>query len=228
VPLVPDGRTVLTTTRLQAVSRSGATAAPPSFIPGTNLAERSFVEERRRTKVIPRLTDERAAMKLVFATMIRTAERWCRVSISDLERHQLRLLRAELGLDPPPAADKRNTGDCKAHDHQAIDLQDSQDLTDIGEWRRRAGVLHRRQAVGAGAFITADGKSVLFQQITGYSPPRWPDPAYPQQAHLDILVDDLDTGEARALQLGASRLSGGGKMFRVFADPAGHPFCLTV
>jgi transposase-like protein len=80
----------------------------------TNLAERSFVEERRRTKVIPRLTDEKTAMKLVFATMIRTAERWCRVSISDLERHQLRLLRAELGLDPPPAADKRNTGHRKA------------------------------------------------------------------------------------------------------------------
>jgi putative transposase len=35
----------------------------------TNLAERSFVEERRRTKVIPRFTDEKAAMKLVFATL---------------------------------------------------------------------------------------------------------------------------------------------------------------
>jgi len=73
----------------------------------TNLAERSFVEERRRTKVIPRFTDERAAMKLVFATMIRAAERWCRVSISDLERHQLKLLRGELGLDPPPATQER-------------------------------------------------------------------------------------------------------------------------
>lgn len=69
----------------------------------TNLAERSFVEERRRTKVIGRFRDERSAMKLVFATMIRAADRWCRVSISDLERHQLTLLRAELGLDPPPA-----------------------------------------------------------------------------------------------------------------------------
>ena len=68
----------------------------------TNLAERSFVEERRRTKVIGRFGDEHAAMKLVFATMIRAAERWCRVSISDLERHQLKLLRAELGIDPPP------------------------------------------------------------------------------------------------------------------------------
>jgi putative transposase len=70
----------------------------------TNLAERSFEEERRRTKVIPRLMEEKAAMKLVFSTMIRSAERWCRVSVSDLERHQLKLLRAELGLDPPPAA----------------------------------------------------------------------------------------------------------------------------
>jgi Transposase, Mutator family len=69
----------------------------------TNLAERSFVEERRRTKVVGRFPDEKAAMKLVFATMIRVGDRWCRVSITDLERHQLRLLRTELGLDPPPA-----------------------------------------------------------------------------------------------------------------------------
>jgi hypothetical protein len=60
--------------------------------------------------VIPRFTDEKAAMKLVFATLIRAADRWCRVSISDLERHQLRLLRAELGIDPPPAStDDRKT-----------------------------------------------------------------------------------------------------------------------
>jgi transposase-like protein len=77
----------------------------------TNLAERSFVEERRRTKVIPRFTNEKAAMKLVFATLIRAADRWCRVSISDLERHQLRLLRTELGIDPPPA----NTDDRKTN-----------------------------------------------------------------------------------------------------------------
>jgi len=75
----------------------------------TNLAERSFVEERRRTKVTGRLPDEKAAMKLVFATMIRAADRWSRVSISDLERHQLRLLRAELGLDPPPTHDEQTT-----------------------------------------------------------------------------------------------------------------------
>ena len=57
--------------------------------------------------------DERAAMKLVFATMIRTAARWCRVSISDLERHQLKLLRAELGIDPPPTNNTTKTNQRK-------------------------------------------------------------------------------------------------------------------
>jgi len=77
-----------------------------------------------------------------------------------------------------------------------------------------------------GALISPDGRNLMFQQIDGYNPPRWPDPAHPQQAHLDLAVDDLDAGEARALELGASRLDGGGERFRVFADPAGHPFCL--
>jgi catechol 2,3-dioxygenase-like lactoylglutathione lyase family enzyme len=78
-----------------------------------------------------------------------------------------------------------------------------------------------------GALIAGDGKSVMFQQVSEYNPPQWPDPARPQQAHLDVIVDDLDAGEAQALELGASRLNGGGERFRVFADPAGHPFCLS-
>jgi catechol 2,3-dioxygenase-like lactoylglutathione lyase family enzyme len=78
-----------------------------------------------------------------------------------------------------------------------------------------------------GALIAGGGKSVMFQQVSEYNPAAWPDPARPQQAHLDILVDDLDAGQARALELGATRLDGGGDGFRVFADPAGHPFCLT-
>ncbi len=79
-----------------------------------------------------------------------------------------------------------------------------------------------------GSLIAGDGKSVMFQQVSGYRPPQWPDPAHPQQGHLDILVDDLDAGQARAVQLGASSLNRGGERFRVFADPAGHPFCLSL
>jgi catechol 2,3-dioxygenase-like lactoylglutathione lyase family enzyme len=78
-----------------------------------------------------------------------------------------------------------------------------------------------------GALVSASSGSLMFQAVSEYNPPRWPDPAYPQQGHLDIGVDDLDAGEARVLELGASKLPGGGEGFRVFADPAGHPFCLT-
>lgn len=59
----------------------------------------------------------------------------------------------------------------------------------------------------------------------GERPPRWPDPAYPQQLHLDLLVPDLDTAEADVLTNGATKLRDSGT-FRVYADPAGHPFCL--
>ena len=79
-----------------------------------------------------------------------------------------------------------------------------------------------------GALVTGGGWNVMIQQVDAYTRPRWPDPAQPQQAHLDVEVDDLDEGEARALGLGAQRLPGGGEKFRVYADPAGHPFCLTV
>ena len=52
--------------------------------------------------MIPRFTSEKSAMKLVFATLIRVSERWSRVSVSELERRQLGLLRRQLGIDPPP------------------------------------------------------------------------------------------------------------------------------
>ncbi len=46
-------------------------------------------------------------MKLVFAALIRCSQRWSRVSITDIERHQLHLLRQELGIDPPPTMEEK-------------------------------------------------------------------------------------------------------------------------
>jgi catechol-2,3-dioxygenase len=78
------------------------------------------------------------------------------------------------------------------------------------------------------AMIGNDGEQpVLFQQIANYAPPQWPDPAHPQQFHLDVLVDDIDTAEPAALAIGATRLAGEGGNWRVYADPANKPFCLT-
>jgi transposase-like protein len=64
----------------------------------TNLLERAFVEERRRTRTIPRFFDERSCLKLVFATLWQASERWQSVRMSEFECQQLDHLRRELGL----------------------------------------------------------------------------------------------------------------------------------
>lgn len=56
-------------------------------------------------------------------------------------------------------------------------------------------------------------------------PPRWPDPKYPQQLHLDIVVPDVEAAGARVTGMGAMLLRDNGD-FGVYADPVGHPFCL--
>lgn len=63
-----------------------------------------------------------------------------------------------------------------------------------------------------------------FQLAPDHQPPAWPDPTRPQQFHLDVMVDDLDTADAQVVQLGATRLRS--ETGRIYADPAGHPFCL--
>jgi catechol 2,3-dioxygenase-like lactoylglutathione lyase family enzyme len=73
-----------------------------------------------------------------------------------------------------------------------------------------------------------DRPGLAFQRVEDYLPTTWPTAERPQYRHFDIRVDDLDIGEAAALELGATRLPGGGDRFRVFADPAGHPFCLIL
>jgi hypothetical protein len=67
---------------------------------------------------------------------------------------------------------------------------------------------------------------LAFQRSPDHRPPRWPDPEFPQQYHVDVLVEDIDEAERAVLALGATRLPGEGEDFRVYADPAGHPFCL--
>jgi hypothetical protein len=63
---------------------------------------------------------------------------------------------------------------------------------------------------------------LAFQRAADQTPPTWPDPAVPQQMHLDVMVDDQEAASAAVLALGARRLPGD----HVYADPAGHPFCL--
>jgi predicted enzyme related to lactoylglutathione lyase len=80
------------------------------------------------------------------------------------------------------------------------------------------------------ADIRADnGNCISFQQIDEFRAPAWPGQEHPQQMHLDVNVDDLDEGEKAVLELGATKHAHQpGTTFRVFLDPAGHPFCLCV
>jgi len=72
--------------------------------------------------------------------------------------------------------------------------------------------------------VAANGASsgLAFQLAPDHQPPTWPDPAVPQQYHLDVMVEDVEAAGPRVLALGASELDGED----VYADPAGHPFCL--
>jgi catechol 2,3-dioxygenase-like lactoylglutathione lyase family enzyme len=71
-----------------------------------------------------------------------------------------------------------------------------------------------------------DRPGLAFTRISGYQPQQWPD--HPAHLHLDVRVDDLDIAQAAVLAAGATKLDGGDSgVFRVFADPAGHPFCLV-
>ncbi|NGO15602.1 VOC family protein [Streptomyces sp. HC44] len=72
------------------------------------------------------------------------------------------------------------------------------------------------------------GQTLAFQAAPGHVPPKWPAPDASQQFHLDLTVDDMDAAEKEVLALGAKVLDAEDRTrtWRVYADPAGHPFCL--
>jgi hypothetical protein len=77
------------------------------------------------------------------------------------------------------------------------------------------------------ATLHTDSGSVLaFQRVEDYRAPQWPSAEQPQQFHLDIDVADVDDAHSHVITLGATLLRVDPRGWRVFADPAGHPFCL--
>ncbi len=79
------------------------------------------------------------------------------------------------------------------------------------------------------------GPQLAFQQVDKLPAATWPEPGIPQQLHLDTCVpdvDELDVQHERALALGAEllldRRDDPDEQLRVYADPAGHPFCIFV
>ncbi|MEV5610977.1 VOC family protein [Streptomyces sp. NPDC052225] len=72
-------------------------------------------------------------------------------------------------------------------------------------------------------------RPLAFQKAPGFRAPAWPAAERDsQQFHLDLTVEDLDAAEKEVLALGATVLDAEdrSRTWRVYADPAGHPFCL--
>jgi hypothetical protein len=79
------------------------------------------------------------------------------------------------------------------------------------------------------AMTTGSDGSIGFQQVADFRAPQWPEGDVPMQMHLEFFVDDLAATEARVLAAGATKFDhqpNADHCF-VYADPAGHPFCLT-
>ncbi|MFP3915176.1 MAG: VOC family protein [Actinomycetota bacterium] len=80
--------------------------------------------------------------------------------------------------------------------------------------------------------VFVDGASRMGVQLApDHVPPDWPNGSPPQQIHLDLWVDDIDTAHEEVMSLGARLLQPAADTderdnFQVYADPAGHPFCL--
>ena len=108
-----------------------------------------------------------------------------------------------------------------------IDCEDPDSLA--GFYQGLLGMIRVHEEDGFISIGDAAGlPSVDFQRVDRLVRPQWPDADHPQQMHVDVLVEDLDAGEAAVLLLGATSLDAGTETFRVFSDPSGHPFCLVL
>ncbi|MCW2777654.1 MAG: hypothetical protein JWN17_1379 [Frankiales bacterium] len=80
------------------------------------------------------------------------------------------------------------------------------------------------------AGIAVGTMGLTFQRVEHHRAPGWPDAVHPKQFHLDLEVDDLEAEQRRVVGLGATlrhdAVGPDGHGWRVYTDPAGHPFCL--
>lgn len=104
--------------------------------------------------------------------------------------------------------------------HTIVDARDPQACAEF--WSE---VLGQPITFDDGDFVVVSASTtssgLAFQRAPDNAPSTWPDPEIPQQLHLDVMVDDLDTARGAVVRLGARHLAGD-----TYADPAGHPFCL--
>lgn len=128
--------------------------------------------------------------------------------------------------------------------HTVLDTTDVRGLAEF--YRRLLGLQYRRGDEPAGGSVPDDvdwlvltdgqgNRRLAFQRVDHQERTTWPSPEVPMQMHLDLTVPDRETLEQhhqRALSLGAElrfdRTDDPDEPLYVYADPAGHPFCIFV
>jgi catechol 2,3-dioxygenase-like lactoylglutathione lyase family enzyme len=177
---------------------------PPRW-PGQDRPQQAHLDFR-----VPDIDAAAERARQLGARLLRRGERWH--TLADPAGHPFDL---SAGPGDPRAA---LTG-------VMLDCPDAQALSHF--YAELLGKPLTYEADGAAMIGEAGAQPVMFQQVEQYAAPRWPDPAHPQQVHLDVTVSDADAAERAALGIGATRLDGAGPDWRVYADPAGKPFCLV-
>jgi predicted enzyme related to lactoylglutathione lyase len=109
-----------------------------------------------------------------------------------------------------------------------IDCPDPMKLATFYSEVTGRGVIEGSNDDSAG--VTFGEVDLVFQRVQNYRPPVWPDDEHPKLYHLDFEVDEIEPEQRRVVELGATLqkdyIDPKGYGWRVYTDPAGHPFCL--
>lgn len=107
-----------------------------------------------------------------------------------------------------------------------LDCADPQPLAEFWAALLDGTIIMRTEDV---AVVRTDTTWIGAGRVPNYQPPTWPGGTTPKHIHLDLAVRDLNEAEAEALRLGARKADEQPQpdQWRVYFDPAGHPFCLT-
>lgn len=135
--------------------------------------------------------------------------------------------------------------DHPAYVHTVLDCERPRELAEF--YRQFLGLVYRPgdepplEGDDPGAedwlvLIRPDGtRQLAFQRVERLARTTWPEHDVPQQLHIDYLVgsiEELERHKQAALRLGAEvrldRTDDEEEPLYVFADPAGHPFCVFV
>jgi catechol 2,3-dioxygenase-like lactoylglutathione lyase family enzyme len=128
----------------------------------------------------------------------------------------------ERGQSAPETFDALACDIARFQDHVVLDCPDPPALATFYSSLLGLPVTYRDDTFVVVA-VNETTSGLAFQRAPSNRAPTWPDPAVPQQIHLDVMVEDPAAAGPQVLALGEVKLDGED----VYADPAGHPFCLV-